>query len=169
MAKGDARSSWSAGLTGGPHASNLRPEHCLTPPINTTMLPLTESVMKVKFSPPQWAFKFNLCRVERERGEVLRAGGLPRLSGVLGVARAWKICQNLFGFDGVFRALVRSSVEALPKLCEFRQRADSRVPLVDQDLSLSGYTWYYLRVGDLSIIISHSFTSLMLFVHLHTV
>jgi hypothetical protein len=28
---------------------------------------------------------------------------------------------------------------------------------------------YYLRVGDLSIIVSHSFAALMLFVHLHTV
>jgi hypothetical protein len=27
----------------------------------------------------------------------------------------------------------------------------------------------YLRVGDLSIIVNHSFTALMLFVHLHTV
>jgi hypothetical protein len=66
------------------------------------VLPLAERVKKVRFSPSQGASTFNLCRVERERGEVLRAGGLPGLSGVLEVARAWKLCQNLFGFDRVF-------------------------------------------------------------------
>jgi hypothetical protein len=30
--------------------ANLRPQHCLTPPINTKMLPLVESVKKVWFS-----------------------------------------------------------------------------------------------------------------------
>jgi hypothetical protein len=34
---------------------------------------------------------------------------------------------------------------------------------------LLGYQRHYLGVGDLSIIESHSFASLMLFVHLHTV
>jgi hypothetical protein len=93
--------------------------------------PLAESVKKVRFSPlPQGASKFNLCRVERERGEVLRAGGLSVLSGVLRVARARKLCRNPFRFDGVFQALVRSSAGALPKFYEFWQRADSRVPLV---------------------------------------
>jgi hypothetical protein len=29
--------------------------------------------------------------------------------------------------------------------------------------------WHYLRVGDLPIIVSHSFMTLMLFVHLHTI
>jgi hypothetical protein len=43
------------------------------------------------------------------------------------------------------------------------------VPLVYRDSGLSGYPRHYLRVGDLPIIVSHSFTSLMLFVHLHTV
>jgi hypothetical protein len=111
--------------------------------------------------------KFILCRVER--GEVLRAGGLPGLSGVLGVARAWKICRNPFRFNGVFRALVRSSAGALPEFYELWQRADSQVPLLYRDSSLSGNPWHYLRVGDLPIIVSHSFASLMLFVHLHTV
>jgi hypothetical protein len=91
------------------------------------------------------------------------------LSGVLGVARARKLYQNVFGLDGVFQALVRSSAEALPEFYEFRQRADSRVPLVYQDSGLSGYPQHYLRVGDLPIMVSHSFASLMLFVHLHTV
>jgi hypothetical protein len=77
--------------------------------------------------------------------------------------------MNPFGFDGVFRALVRSSAEALPEFYEFQQRADSRVPLVYQDFGLSGYLRHYLGVGDLPIIVSHSFTSLMLFVHFHTI
>jgi hypothetical protein len=32
----------------------------------------------------------------------MRAGGLPGMSGVLEVVRAQKLCQNPFGFDGVF-------------------------------------------------------------------
>jgi hypothetical protein len=79
--------------------------------------------------------------------------------GVLRAARAWKLCQNLFGFDGVFRALIQSSEGALPEFYEFRQRTDSRVPLV----------YWSPGVGDLPIIVSHSFAALMLFVHLHTV
>jgi hypothetical protein len=82
--------------------------------------------------------------------------------GVLGVALAWKLCQNLFGFDGVFQAQVRSSAE----LC---RNSDSRVPLVYRDSGLSRDSRHYLRVGDLPIIVSHSFASLKLFVHLHTV
>jgi hypothetical protein len=38
-------------LTIGPHVPNLRPEHRLTPPINTPVLPLAEGVQKVRFSP----------------------------------------------------------------------------------------------------------------------
>jgi hypothetical protein len=72
--------------------------------------------------------KFILCRVER--GNILRARGLPGLSGVLRVAWAWKLCQNPFGLDGVFWALVWSSVGALLELCEFWQRTDSQVPLM---------------------------------------
>jgi hypothetical protein len=34
---------------------------------------------------------------------------------------------------------------------------------------LSGYPRHYIGVGDLPIIVSHLFASLMLFVHLHTV
>jgi hypothetical protein len=90
------------------------------------------------------------------------------LLGVLEVAQARKLCQNLFRFDGVSRALARLSVGALLEFCEFRQRADSRVPLVYRDPSLLGYARHYLRVGDLPIIVSHSFASLILFVHLHT-
>jgi hypothetical protein len=44
--------AWSAGLTSGPHTPNLRPEHRLTPLINTTVLHPVESVNKVRFSPP---------------------------------------------------------------------------------------------------------------------
>jgi hypothetical protein len=41
-----------------------------------------------------------------------------------------KLYQNLFGFDGVFCPLVRSSVGALSEFCEFWQRTGSWVPLV---------------------------------------
>jgi hypothetical protein len=59
--------AWLVSLTSGPHTANHRPEHRLTPLINTTMLPLAESVKKVRFSPPpQGASKFNLSRVEGE-------------------------------------------------------------------------------------------------------
>jgi hypothetical protein len=58
--------AWPADLISGPPASNLQPEHHLTP-INTTVLSTIESVKKVRFSSPQGASKFNLCRVERER------------------------------------------------------------------------------------------------------
>jgi hypothetical protein len=44
--------TWPAGLTGGPHVPNLRPEHCLTL-INTTVLPSAESVMKVRIGLPK--------------------------------------------------------------------------------------------------------------------
>jgi hypothetical protein len=43
--------AWLVGLTSGSHTPNLRPEHRLTP-INITVLPLAESVKKVRFSPP---------------------------------------------------------------------------------------------------------------------
>jgi hypothetical protein len=102
----------------------------LTPPINTPIPPSVRGEIRkwdlAFYSDP----KFILCRVERERGEVLRAGRLPDLSGVLWVARALKLCQNPFRFDKIFWALVWSSVRALPEFCEFRQRIDSRVPLV---------------------------------------
>jgi hypothetical protein len=45
--------AWLAGLTSGPPAPNLRPEHRLTPPIFTTVLPLAEGVKKVRFSSPK--------------------------------------------------------------------------------------------------------------------
>jgi hypothetical protein len=67
----------------------------------------------------------------------MRVGGLPGLLGVLEVPRARKLCQNPFGFDGVFHALVRSSVEALPEFYEFRRGANSRVRLVYRDSGLS--------------------------------
>jgi hypothetical protein len=116
---------------------------------------------------PYSAPNFILCRVER--GRVLRTRGLSILLAVPKVARVWKLCRNPFGFDGVFWALVRSSAGALPEFCEFRQREDSRVPLLYRDPGLSGYPWHYLGVGDLPIIVSHLFASLMLFVHLYTV
>jgi hypothetical protein len=49
--------AYPAGLTSGPHVSNIRLEHRLTPPINTTVLPLAESVKKVRFSAPPRGFQ----------------------------------------------------------------------------------------------------------------
>jgi hypothetical protein len=49
----------------------------------------------------------------------MRAGELPGLSRVLGVAQARKLWQNPFGFSVVFRALVRSSAGALLEFYEF--------------------------------------------------
>jgi hypothetical protein len=43
--------AWSAGLTSGPHMYNLQTQHRLTLPINTMVLPPTESVKRVWFSP----------------------------------------------------------------------------------------------------------------------
>jgi hypothetical protein len=74
--------TWLAGLTSGPHAPNLWPEHCLTP-INTMVLTLAKSVKKVRFAPPP-PRGFQIQSLEsRGGGEVLRARGLPGLSGVL--------------------------------------------------------------------------------------
>jgi hypothetical protein len=50
---------------------------------------------------------------------VLGAGVLPSLSGVLGVARAWKLYRNPVKFDDVFRALVWSRVGALQNSVNF--------------------------------------------------
>jgi hypothetical protein len=43
--------AWPTGLTSRPHAPNLRPQHRLTLPINTMVLPPAESVKRVRFSP----------------------------------------------------------------------------------------------------------------------
>jgi hypothetical protein len=59
----------------------------------------------------------------------------------------------------------RSSAVALSEFYEFQQRADSRVPLVYWDSSLSRY----LGVDDLPIIVSYPITSIMLFMHLHII
>jgi hypothetical protein len=75
----------------------------------------------------------------------MRAGGPPGLSRVLRVAQTRKLCRNLFGFDGVFQALVRSSVGALLEFYKFWQRANSWVPLVYGDSGLLGYSRHYLR------------------------
>jgi hypothetical protein len=58
--------------------------------------------------------------------------------GVHRVAWARKLCRNPFGLDRVFRALVRSSVGALPEFCEYQQRADSRVSPMYRGLWLVG-------------------------------
>jgi hypothetical protein len=64
-------------------------------------------------------YQVHSCRVERERGEVLRAGGFFGLSRVLRVAQVWKLYRNPFLIDKVFHALVQSSVEFPPEFCEF--------------------------------------------------
>jgi hypothetical protein len=77
----------------------------------------------------------------RERGEVLRVGGLSGLSGVLRVARAWKFYQNPFKLDAVFWALVRSSVGAVTEFYKFWQRTNSSVPLVYLSPDLLGLSY----------------------------
>jgi hypothetical protein len=67
--------SYSSGLIGAPPEPHFCPKHQLNPLINTPVLLLAESVS-------------------------LASKVLLGLSGVLGVARAWKLCQNLFGIDG---------------------------------------------------------------------
>jgi hypothetical protein len=57
--------AWPADLSSGPHMPNLRPQHRLTPTINTMVLPLAESVKRVRFSPLQCSQVYS-CRVERE-------------------------------------------------------------------------------------------------------
>jgi hypothetical protein len=131
----------SAGLTSGPHTSNLRPQlpysfcNYLGAPPDRKCEESEVLPPRVLPSPFVWS---------RERGEVLKAGGLPGLSGILGVAQVQKLCRNPFGFDRVFCALVWSSAKALPEFYEFRQRADNRVPLVYQGSSLSRYPQHYL-------------------------
>jgi hypothetical protein len=147
--------TWPPGLTCGPHTPNLHPEHHLTPPINTTMLP-RQKVWREWGLAPYSAPKFILVEHRERRGLEGRT-----TSQLVGSPRSSSSAE-------VFQALVQSSVEAPPEFCEFWQRGDSRVPLVHQDSGLSGYPRHYLRVGELPIIVSHSFTSLMLFVHLHT-
>jgi hypothetical protein len=93
-------------------------------------------------------------------------------SRLFGSPRCSPSVEALSEFIWVRRSfLSSSSVESgtLSEFYEFRQRADSRVPLVYRDSGLTGYLRHYLGVGDLPIIVSHSFASLMLFVHLHTV
>jgi hypothetical protein len=63
--------------------------------------PPTESVKRVRFSPLECT-RVHSHGEERERGKVLRARGLPVLSGVLRVARARKLYQNPLAFDDVF-------------------------------------------------------------------
>jgi hypothetical protein len=110
--------TWPAGLTSGPHTPNHWPQHHLTPPINTMVLPPAEGVKRVRFS-PLYCSQVHSCRVERERGEVLRAGGLLSMSEVLGVAQSQRLCWNPFGFHRVFRGLVQSSAVALPEFYLF--------------------------------------------------
>jgi hypothetical protein len=74
-----------------------------------------------------------------------------------------------FGARQDFSALVCSSAEALPASYGFRQRVSSRVPQVYHYFSFSGFPRHYLRVDDLSIIVSYPINSLMVFVHLHIV
>jgi hypothetical protein len=56
--------AWPTVLTSGPHVPNIQPQHCLTTPINTMVLPLAESVKRVRFS-PLYSSQVHSCRVER--------------------------------------------------------------------------------------------------------
>jgi hypothetical protein len=94
---------------------------------------------------------------EGSRHEKGKAGGLPGLSRVLGVARARKLCRNLLGFNSqrILRVLIEDRLLSPSGVLESR--------LVRIILR------HYLGMGDLPIILSHSFASFLLFVHLHTV
>jgi hypothetical protein len=86
-----SQDAWPPGLTSGPHVHNLRPEHRLTPAVNTIVLAPAEGVKKVSFSPPKGLL--NSIFVEwRERGKLLSTLGLPSLSEILRVALVWKLC-----------------------------------------------------------------------------
>jgi hypothetical protein len=96
------------------------------------------------------------------------AGGLPGLSGVLRVARA-----ALLESIRVRRSFLSSSSVKCGSFARILQ-----IPIENRLSSPSGVleSWlvginlrHYLRVGDLSITVSHSFAALMLFVHLHTI
>jgi hypothetical protein len=141
----------------------------LDPPINTPHTPFGEiEIIKwglASYSAP----KFILCRVEREGGKVLRAGGLPGMSGVLRVVRALKFCQNMFGFDGVFWARsVECGSSARIMWILMENRLSSRSSVLESRL-VGIILRHCLGVGDLPIIVNYSFAALMLFVHLHTV
>jgi hypothetical protein len=99
-------------------------------------------------------------------GEALRAGGPV---GSPAHSSSVEALTESIWVRWSFLSSSRSSVGALPEFYEFRQRADSRVPLVNLDSGLSGYPRHYLGVDDLPIIVSYLITSLMLFVHLHIV
>jgi hypothetical protein len=49
--------AWPVGLTSGPPMPNLWPEHHLTPPINTTVLPRQKVWRKWGFAHPPWGFQ----------------------------------------------------------------------------------------------------------------
>jgi hypothetical protein len=51
--------------TSGSHMPNLQLQHHITPPINTTVLPPTESVKRVRFSPLECS-QVHSCGVEIE-------------------------------------------------------------------------------------------------------
>jgi hypothetical protein len=92
------------------------------------------------------------------------------MSGVLRVAQAWKLCQNQFGVRQSF--LSSSSVEcgSSTRILEILTKSRLSSPSGVLESRLVGIILrHYLRVGDLPIIVSHSFTALMLFVHLHII
>jgi hypothetical protein len=102
--------AWPASLTSGPHAPNLWPQHRLTPPINTMVLPPAERVKRVRFSPLECS-QDHSCRVEsRERrgSEGWRTSRLVRSprnsSGSMEFSELWfdrvrKLYQNSANSD----------------------------------------------------------------------
>jgi hypothetical protein len=134
-----------------PPEPHFQPKHQINPSINT----------------PYSAPKFILCRVEREEGSEGRRTSWPVRS-----PRSSSSAEALPESVRIQRSFSSSSS------VEWRSSAgipwiptESRllIPLVYWNLSLPGYPRHYLRVGDLPIIVSHLFASLMLFVHLQTV
>jgi hypothetical protein len=88
-----------AGLTSGPLEPHFCPKHRLNPPTPLGGKCEERASLASKVLP---SLVLVQCSSRVERGEVLRARGLPGLSGVLGVARAQKLYQNPFRFDRVF-------------------------------------------------------------------
>jgi hypothetical protein len=141
----------------------------LNPPINTPHTTFDEMEIKKWGLPSYSAPKFILRTVERERW------------GSKGRRSFWLVRSPLSS----------SSVKALPESVQVRWcfsssslvewRSSTRILqflIANRLLSPSGVLesqlvkiirWHYLRVGDLPIIVSHSFAALILFVHLHTV
>jgi hypothetical protein len=146
----------------------FRPKHRLNPPINTPYSSQQIGWRKCEFS-FQSSSKFSSSRVERQRWgsegrRTSRLVGTPWSS--LGVEALLESIWDRWSFLSSSSIECRSSVGILQILTEDRLSSPSGV----LDSRLVGIIlWHYHRMGDLPIIVSRSFASLMFFVHLHTI